>query len=43
MVYSNNDIKELYQKIATIIRYDNKGTASIKELLKKSKWEEVNF
>ncbi|BAO99644.1 hypothetical protein [Wolbachia endosymbiont of Cimex lectularius] len=43
MAYSDDDIQELYQKIATIIRYDNKGTASLKDLLKKSKWEEVNF
>ncbi|MDR1139402.1 MAG: ankyrin repeat domain-containing protein [Rickettsiales bacterium] len=43
MAYSDDDVRELYRKIATIIQYDNKGTASLKDLLKKSKWEEVNF
>ncbi|MDR0773247.1 MAG: ankyrin repeat domain-containing protein [Wolbachia pipientis] len=43
MVYSNDDIRELYQKIATIVKYDDKGIASLKDLQKEPKWKEVNF
>ncbi|BEP32253.1 MAG: hypothetical protein WBIAU2_04800 [Wolbachia endosymbiont of Drosophila biauraria] len=43
MVYSNDDIRELYRKIATIVKYDDKGIASLKDLQKKPKWKEVNF
>ncbi|WP_341812502.1 ankyrin repeat domain-containing protein [Wolbachia endosymbiont (group A) of Conops quadrifasciatus] len=43
MVYSNDDIIELYRKIATIVKYDDKGIASLKDLQKEPKWKEVNF
>ncbi len=43
MIYSNDDIRELYRKIATIVKYDDKGTASLKDLQKEPKWKEVNF
>ncbi|TVS92842.1 hypothetical protein COM42_005445 [Wolbachia pipientis] len=43
MVYSNDDIRELYRKIATIVKYDDKGIASLKDLQKELKWKEVNF
>ncbi len=43
MVYSNDDIRELYRKIATIVKYDDKGIASLKDLQKEPKWKEVNF
>ncbi len=28
MVYSNDDIRELYRKIATIVKYDDKGNGA---------------
>ncbi|WP_264736358.1 ankyrin repeat domain-containing protein [Wolbachia endosymbiont (group A) of Rhinocyllus conicus] len=43
MEYSNDDIRELYRKIATIVKYDDKGIASLKDLQKEPKWKEVNF
>ncbi|WP_264688274.1 ankyrin repeat domain-containing protein [Wolbachia endosymbiont (group A) of Sympetrum striolatum] len=43
MAYSNDDIRELYRKIATIVKYDDKGIASLKDLQKEPKWKEVNF
>ncbi|WP_264329090.1 ankyrin repeat domain-containing protein [Wolbachia endosymbiont (group A) of Andrena hattorfiana] len=43
MVYSNDDIRELYRKVATIVKYDDKGIASLKDLQKEPKWKEVNF
>lgn len=43
MVYSNDDIRELYRKIATIVKYDDKGTASLKDLQKEPKWKEIDF
>ncbi|MBC6686698.1 hypothetical protein H9I48_05825 [Wolbachia pipientis] len=43
MVYSNDDIRELYRKIATIVKYDDKGIASLKDLQKELKWKEVKF
>lgn len=43
MIYSNDDIRKLYRKIATIVKYDDKGIASLKDLQKEPKWKEVNF
>ncbi|WP_353276267.1 ankyrin repeat domain-containing protein [Wolbachia endosymbiont (group A) of Pipizella viduata] len=43
LTYSNDDIRELYRKIATIVKYDDKGIASLKDLQKEPKWKEVNF
>ncbi|WP_375315902.1 hypothetical protein [Wolbachia endosymbiont (group A) of Colletes cunicularius] len=40
MVYSNDDIRGLYRKIATIVKYDDKGIVcrrSIKDAQTKSK------
>ncbi|WP_265033773.1 ankyrin repeat domain-containing protein [Wolbachia endosymbiont (group A) of Sicus ferrugineus] len=33
----------MYRKIATIVKYDDKGIASLKYLQKEPKWKEVNF
>ncbi len=34
MVYSDGDVKKFYCKIAAILKFDNKGIASLEDLTK---------
>ncbi|BET32351.1 MULTISPECIES: ankyrin repeat domain-containing protein [Wolbachia] len=43
MVYSDGDVKKFYCKIAAILKFDNKGIASLEDLTKEGSWKEINF
>lgn len=43
MAYSDGDVKKFYRKIAAILKFDNKGIASLEDLTKEGSWKEINF
>ncbi|MGL9726669.1 MAG: hypothetical protein ACR5KV_09450, partial [Wolbachia sp.] len=43
MTYSDDNIKRFYRQIAAILKFDNKGIASLEDLKKEGGWKEINF